>query len=185
VYERQAGYTDPQLEELGLRLILGSVRYTSTQRPERPGEVEVLRCWGGDYPSEGSWIDSRSAGVLFVGFESGLGLTVGGADGDRVVLERPIDSDPTATAHLDEDTALAYSLADEEPITGLLVKRDPGLWLFWPAVALTALGSLLLLFFPHRRLWLSIVEGRAEIETRRLTEAELRRLLSPEGGGLG
>lgn len=185
VYERQAGYTDPRLEELGLRLILGSVRYTSTPRPERPGEVEVLRCWGGDYPGEGSWIDSRSAGVLFVGFESGLGLTVGGADGDRVVLERPIDSDPTATAHLDEDTALAYRLADEEPITGLLVKRDPGLWLFWPAVALTALGSLLLLFFPHRRLWLSIVEGRAEIETRRLTEAELRRLLSPEGGGLG
>lgn len=185
VYERQAGYTDPRLEELGLRLILGSVRYTSTPRPERPGEVEVLRCWGGDYPGEGSWIASRLAGVLFVGFESGLGLTVGGPDGERVVLDRPLDSDPTATAHLDEDTALAYSLADEEPITGLLVKRDPGLWLFWPAAALTALGSLLLLFFPHRRLWLSIVDGRVEIETRRLTEAELRRLLSPEGGGLG
>jgi cytochrome c biogenesis protein len=70
-------------------------------------------------------------------------------------------SGPTATEVLSQGTpktvaGLSYTFVRERRFTGLIVARDPGVWLVWTGSALLVGGVFLVFFFPHRRIWLSI-----------------------------
>jgi cytochrome c biogenesis protein len=51
---------------------------------------------------------------------------------------------------------LSYTFVRERRFTGLIVARDPGVWLVWTGSALLVGGIFWVFFFPHRRIWLSV-----------------------------
>lgn len=57
---------------------------------------------------------------------------------------------------------LAYTFVRERQFTGLIVARDPGVWLVWTGSLLLVGGIFLVFFFPHRRIWVTarpVAEG--------------------------
>jgi cytochrome c biogenesis protein len=50
---------------------------------------------------------------------------------------------------------LAYTFVRERQFTGLIVARDPGVWLVWTGSLFLVGGIFLVFFFPHRRIWLT------------------------------
>jgi len=81
-------------------------------------------------------------------------------------------SGPTATEVLSQGTpktvaGLSYTFVRERRFTGLIVARDPGVWLVWTGSALLVGGIFLVFFFPHRRIWLSVrstADGGSRVE---------------------
>ena len=51
---------------------------------------------------------------------------------------------------------LTYTFERNRPYTGLTVKQDKGSWLVWLGSALLIIGSYLVFFMPHRRIWARI-----------------------------
>jgi cytochrome c biogenesis protein ResB len=183
VYRLHPEYLDPKLVAAGVRVELGSVRWSHQLEPELPEGVLALRLFPGE-PSEGlegAWFDlpDGTSALLEVDPPRGLKLTT--KDGE-LILPAPVTADGGNVFDLGAELAVGYLNADAEPITGLEVKRDPGLFLFWAAAALVVLGGCLVFAFPWRRLWLRVEEKTLALKTRRLPESELRKLLNPEGG---
>ena len=52
---------------------------------------------------------------------------------------------------------LTYTFERNRAYTGLTVKQDRGSWVVWVGSALLILGSYLVFFMPHRRIWARIV----------------------------
>jgi cytochrome c biogenesis protein len=47
--------------------------------------------------------------------------------------------------------------------TGLKVVKDPGVWFVWCGCIMMLGGMLVAFFVPHKRLWVVLSDGRAEI----------------------
>jgi|GEM_PF-5030706 len=183
VYRLHPEFLDPKLAAAGVSVELGAVRWTHLQEPALSGGVHPYRLYPGE-PSEGlggTWfgLQDGTPALLVVDPPGGLLLTT--PEGE-LVLPAPVTADGGNISDLDSGLAVGYLNADAEPITGLEVKRDPGLVLFWAAVVLVALGGCLVFAFPWRRLWLRVEDRTLALKARRLPESELRKLLNPEGG---
>ena len=50
-----------------------------------------------------------------------------------------------------------------EAFTGLVVKQDPGQGLIWIAYGSLILGLVLSFYFPRRRVWARVSDGRVEV----------------------
>ncbi|HUT99597.1 MAG TPA: cytochrome c biogenesis protein ResB [bacterium] len=184
VYRLHPEYLDPKLAAAGVRVELGSVRWSHRQEPTLPGGVLALRLFPGE-PSEGlegAWfsLPDGNPALLEVAPPRGLKLTT--PEGE-LILPAPVTADGGNIFDLGVGLAVGYLNADAEPITGLEVKRDPGLFLFWAAAVLVVLGGCLVFAVPWRRLWLRVEDRTLALKTRRLPESDLRKLLNPEGGG--
>lgn len=69
-------------------------------------------------------------------------------------------SSPAATQVLSQGrpqtiAGLSYTFVRERQFTGLIVARDPGVWLVWTGSVLLIGGIFLVFFFPHRRIWVA------------------------------
>jgi hypothetical protein len=184
VYRLHHEYLDPKLAAAGVRVELGSVRWSHLQEPVLPDGVHPYRLYPGE-PSEGlggTWfgLPDGTPALLEVAPPRGLKLTT--PEGE-LVLPAPVTGDGGNISDLESGLCVGYLNADTEAITGLEVKRDPGLFLFWAAAVLVVLGGCLVFVMPWRRLWLHVEDRTLSLKTRRLPESELRRLLNPEGGG--
>lgn len=51
---------------------------------------------------------------------------------------------------------LTYTYERNRQYTGLTIKQDSGSWLVWVGSALLVLGSYLVFFLPHRRIWVRV-----------------------------
>lgn len=90
-----------------------------------------------------------------------IGLAAG-ADGQsqaifRQSLGQGDTSDPSATAGY----AITWRKADA--FTGMVVKQDPGQGLIWLAYGSLIAGLLLVFYFPRRRVWARLSDGRLEL----------------------
>ncbi|OGD78243.1 MAG: hypothetical protein A2Y64_05955 [Candidatus Coatesbacteria bacterium RBG_13_66_14] len=184
VYRLHPEYLDPKLAAAEVRVELGSVRWSHQGEPMLPDGVHSYRLFPGE-PSEGlegAWfsLPDGNPALLEVAPPHGLRLTV--PEGE-LILPAPVTADGGNILDLGAGLAVGYLNADAEPITGLEVKRDPGLFLFWTAAILVVLGGCLVFALPWRRLWLRVEDRTLALKSRRLPESELRRLLNPEGGG--
>jgi cytochrome c biogenesis protein len=54
---------------------------------------------------------------------------------------------------------LTYTYERNRQYTGLTVKQDKGSWVVWLGSALLVLGSCLVFFMPHRRVWVRITDN--------------------------
>ena len=50
--------------------------------------------------------------------------------------------------------------------TGMVVKTDPGAWIVWTAFASLILGVVITFYFPRRRVWSRVADGRAAVVLR-------------------
>ncbi|HET9657711.1 MAG TPA: cytochrome c biogenesis protein ResB [Kineosporiaceae bacterium] len=88
-------------------------------------------------------------------------------------------STPTATQVISQGkpttiAGLTYTFQRERQFTGLIVARDPGVWLVWAGSAFLVTGIFLVFFFPYRRLWVLARRG-PEGETTLHLAAQLKR----------
>jgi cytochrome c biogenesis protein len=68
-------------------------------------------------------------------------------------VEKPLGF-PVVNQGASADVAgLTYTFERNRQYTGLTVKQDRGSWLVWVGSALLILGSYLVFFMPHRRIW--------------------------------
>jgi cytochrome c biogenesis protein ResB len=100
--------------------------------------------------------DAAGAGTLAL-----IGLA-SDASGQSVAVFREAvqvgaSTDPAATAGY----RITWRKADA--FTGMVVKDDPGQGLIWVAYVSLILGLLLSFYFPRRRVWARISDGRIEV----------------------
>lgn len=69
---------------------------------------------------------------------------------------------------------LSYTYERNRQYTGLTVKKDNGSWIVWLGSALLVLGSCLVFFMPHRRVWVR-VRDNADGTSRVMVGAPLKR----------
>jgi len=184
VYRLHPEYLDPKLAAAGVKVELGSVRWSHRQEPALPEGVHPYRLYPGD-PAQGlggTWFSLPDGGPALLEVDPPRGLKLTTPEGE-LILPAPVTDDGGNIFALESGLAVGYLNADAEPITGLEVKRDPGLFLFWAAAVLVVLGGCLVFAVPWRRLWLRVEDRTLALKTRRLPESELRKLLNPEGGG--
>jgi hypothetical protein len=185
VYRLHPDFLDPKLSAAGVRVELGRVRWSRVPEPELPPSVHAYRLFPGE-PAEGlggTWfrLPDGDPALLEVDPPRGLKLTTPAGE---FLLPAPVTADGGHILELGSGSAAGYLNAEAEPITGLEVKRDPGLPLFWAAAVLVVLGGSLVFVAPWKRIWLRLEDGAVAVKTRRLPESELRRVLTPEGGDL-
>jgi cytochrome c biogenesis protein len=100
--------------------------------------------------------DSAGAGTLAL-----IGLAADETGESRAVFREALQvgasSDPGTTAGY----RITWKKADA--FTGMVVKDDPGQGLIWIAYVSLILGLLLSFYFPRRRVWARISEGRVEV----------------------
>jgi len=183
VYRLHPEYLDPKLAAAGVRVELGSVHWSHQPEPTLPEGVLAHRFFPGE-PSEGlegAWFGLPDGTPALLEVDPPRGLKLATPEGE-LILPAPVTADGGNVFDLGAGLAVGYLNAGTEPITGLEVKRDPGLFLFWAAAALVVLGGCLVFAFPWRRLWLRVEDRSLALKTRRLPESELRKLLNPEGG---
>ncbi|MCK4594160.1 cytochrome c biogenesis protein ResB, partial [bacterium] len=184
VYRLHPDFLDPKLAAAGVGIELGSVRWSRNPEPVLPRGVQAYRLFPGD-PAEGlagTWfrLPDGDPALFEVDPPHGLKLTT---PGEELILEAPVSAGGENILPLGSD-AVGYLNAEAEPITGLEVKRDPGLGFFWAGAVLVVLGGCLVFAVPWQRVWLRLEDGTVALKTRRLPESGLRRILSPEGGDL-
>ncbi len=76
---------------------------------------------------------------------------------------------PVATQVLSQGTpmtidGLIYTFERTRQFTGLIVARDPGAIFVWIGSVLLVLGTILVFFFPHRRVWVRIRKNKSGSE---------------------
>jgi cytochrome c biogenesis protein len=71
---------------------------------------------------------------------------------------------------------LTYTFVRESRFTGLQIVKDPGLPLVWGGSAVVVIGAMVVLMFPHRRLWVRVERDEQERTTVRLAAARERGL---------
>lgn len=76
---------------------------------------------------------------------------------------------PVATQVLSQGSpmtidGLTYTFERTRQFTGLIVARDPGAIFVWIGSALLVLGTVLVFFFPHRRIWVRIRKSKGGSE---------------------
>lgn len=184
VYRLHPDYVDPKLLSAGVSIELGAVRWSRNPEPVLPAGVNLYKLFPGEPAEEldGTWfrLPDGSPALFEVDPPHGLKLTT---PGEEIVLEAPVSAGGEHILPLGSD-AVGYLNAEAEPITGLEVKRDPGLPFFWAASVLIILGSCLVFAVPWQRIWLRLEDKTVALRTRRLPESELRRIFVPEGGDL-
>ena len=57
---------------------------------------------------------------------------------------------------------LSFTYRGESQFSGLLVSKDPGIFLIWVASFLFLLGLVLIFYFPHRQIWISLTSDALE-----------------------
>jgi ResB protein required for cytochrome c biosynthesis len=79
---------------------------------------------------------------------------------DAPIATQVVDQGKTTTI-----AGLSYTFERTRQFTGLIVAHDPGANVVWLGSALLVIGLFLVLFFPHRRLWLRVrkTTGGSEI----------------------
>jgi cytochrome c biogenesis protein len=68
----------------------------------------------------------------------------------------------------DPDTTAGYTLrwTATSAWTGMVVKTDPGAWIVWTAFASLILGVVITFYFPRRRVWARVADGRVAVVLR-------------------
>ncbi len=64
------------------------------------------------------------------------------------------------------DSAFRISMIDggEKYMTGLQVKKDPGVWIVWLGCTMLILGFAVVFWVPHQRYWLWLYRGRGNLQ---------------------
>ncbi len=185
VYRLHPDYVDPKLVGAGVSIELGAVRWSRNPEPVLPAGVNLYKLFPGEPAEEldGTWfrLPDGSPALFEVDPPRGLKLSAGDRE---LVFPAPATAGFEYILELDSEYAAGYLNAAPEPITGLEVKRDPGLPFFWAASVLIILGSCLIFAVPWQRIWLRLEDKTVALRTRRLPESELRRIFVPEGGDL-
>ena len=169
VYRRHPDFLDPKLAAAGIRIELGSARWTRHPEPALPEELRAYRLYPGD-PAEGlagTWfrLPDGEPALLEADPPHGLKLTLPSAE---LILPAPAAPEGENILDLGSGYAVGYLNGEPERVTGLEAKRDPGLPLFWAGAALLVLGGTLVFITPWKRLWLRLEERTVELKTRRL-----------------
>lgn len=63
----------------------------------------------------------------------------------------------------DANRRLIFDYKGEKMYTGLKVVKDPGVWFVWCGCIMMLGGMLVAFFVPHKRLWVVLSDGRADI----------------------
>jgi len=100
--------------------------------------------------------DATGAGTLAL-----IGLVADETGQSQAIFQEKVgvggSTDPAATAGY----RITWRKADA--FTGMVVKDDPGQGLIWVAYLSLILGLLLSFYFPRRRVWARISDGRVEV----------------------
>ena len=63
----------------------------------------------------------------------------------------------------DANRRLIFDYKGERMYTGLKVVKDPGVWLVWCGCIMMLAGMLVAFFMPHKRVWVVLSDGRADV----------------------
>jgi cytochrome c biogenesis protein len=74
----------------------------------------------------------------------------------RDTAKAPVATEVISQGKPTEVAGATFTFDRTRQFTGLIVKRDPGTVFVWIGSALMVVGIYLVLFFPHRRLWLRV-----------------------------
>jgi hypothetical protein len=80
-------------------------------------------------------------------------LVIAGSGGPARVLRAGVPSNVAGD--------LEYTFDGPRGVSGITVRRDPGTWLVWTAVAMLIGGLAITFYVPSRRLWVRLSDGRA------------------------
>jgi len=70
--------------------------------------------------------------------------------------DTPVATQVVSQGRAESVAGLGFTFERTRQFTGLIVSRDPGTTFVWIGSALMAVGIVLVLFFPHRRLWVRV-----------------------------
>lgn len=83
---------------------------------------------------------------------------------DSSSADTPIGTQVVSQGKEQSVGGLSYTFERTRQFTGLSVARDPGATFVWIGSALMTVGIILVLFFPHRRLWVKVRSTAAGTE---------------------
>jgi cytochrome c biogenesis protein len=101
------------------------------------------------------YVIQAASGVVLADLPAGTVQLEVHKDGVQDPLGFPV-VDQGASADIE---GLTYTFERNRQYTGLTVKQDKGSWLVWLGSALLILGSYLVFFMPHRRIWARVVRN--------------------------
>jgi len=70
---------------------------------------------------------------------------------------------PELNAQRGDDIIFGYEGTDARMYTGLQVAKDPGVWTVWLGSTLMVIGLYIAFFMSHKRIWVVISKGRAQM----------------------
>ena len=124
-------------------------------------------------------IPSRGITVFVVEAASGQVLADLPAGSAQLEVHKAGVTDPLGAPVVNQGQSavvdgLTYTYERNRQYTGLTVKQDKGSWVVWLGSALLVLGSFLVFFMPHRRVWVR-VRDNADGTSRVMVGAPLKR----------
>lgn len=119
------------------------LKWQSDDRQQSIGEFRI--------PSKGIsvYVIEAASGVVLPELPAGSAQLEVHKDGVEQPLGFPV-VDQGKSVDID---GLTYTFERNRQYTGLTVKKDQGSWIVWVGSALLILGSYLVFFLPHRRVW--------------------------------
>jgi len=90
-----------------------------------------------------------------------IGLAAGADGQSQAIFREAVGQGETSDASVTAGYAITWRKADS--FTGMVVKQDPGQGLIWLAYGSLIGGLLLVFYFPRRRVWARVSDGRVEI----------------------